>query len=79
MGHIHHQEPPGTQQAEPGAGGQPGTPGLRRLLGTQGVGLPGGRARRKPAAQTCEERLLKTLGGAASTEEVLRHYKQVFI
>lgn len=61
VGHFCHQKPPWTQHAEPGAGRHPGTPWHGRLLCTEGVGLPGGGARWKPAAQTCEERLLKSL------------------
>ena len=59
--HLCNQEPSRKQHAESGAGRQPGTPRHRRLLCTQGVGLPGGRARRELAAQNCEEGFMKIL------------------
>lgn len=60
MVHLRHQEPAGKQPAEPGAGRRPGAAWPGGLLYAQGAGLPGGGAGRKPAAQTCEERCLKT-------------------
>lgn len=60
MVHLRHQEPAGKQPAEPGAGRRPGAARPGGLLCAQGVGLPGGGAGRKAAAQTCEERRLKT-------------------
>lgn len=61
MGRFCHQEPPGRERPEPGAGGQPGASRPCRLLRTQRVGLSGGGARWKPAPQTCQKRLLKKL------------------